>query len=101
MKGTVASLGIASSNSDLVIRISIDYFNCLKQLIPFLLLVLATAASAATLAIDGSQTYQTIDGFGVNANHRSWTNNELRPVLDALIDQGGMTLFRVLYDKAD
>jgi O-glycosyl hydrolase len=57
--------------------------------------------SGATLTIDGSQTYQTIDGFGVNANHRSWTNNELKPVLDALIDQAGMTLFRVLYDKAD
>jgi hypothetical protein len=43
------------------------------------------AGNAATLTIDGSQTYQTIDGFGVNANHRSWTNNELKPVLDSLI----------------
>jgi O-glycosyl hydrolase len=73
----------------------------LKQLTLYLLLALAATANAATLTIDGSQTYQTIDGFGVNANHRSWTNNELKPVLDSLIDQAGMTLFRVLYDKAD
>ena len=57
------------------------------------LLLLAGAAGAATVTIDGAQTYQTIDGFGVNANARSWNNNELQPVLDALIDQGGMTLF--------
>ena len=63
------------------------------------LLVLTGPAGAATVTIDGTQTYQTIDGFGVNANHRSWTNNELQPVLDALIDQAGMTLFRVVYDK--
>ena len=58
-------------------------------------------AGAQTVTIDGAQTYQVIDGFGVNANHRSWTNNELQPVLDALIDQAGMTLFRVIYDRTD
>jgi len=57
------------------------------------LLMLAGGASAATVTIDGAQTYQTIDGFGVNANAQSWNNDELQPVLDALIDQGGMTLF--------
>jgi len=55
----------------------------------------------ATVTVNGAQTYQVIDGFGVNANHRSWTNNELEPVLDALIDQAGMTLFRVVYDNSD
>jgi hypothetical protein len=63
--------------------------------------VLTVQASAGTVIINGALTYQTIDGFGVNANHRSWTNNELEPVLDALIDQAGMTLFRVVYDNAD
>jgi O-glycosyl hydrolase len=58
-------------------------------------------ADTAPVTIDGAQTYQVIDGFGVNANHRSWNNNELQPVLDALIDQAGMTLFRVIFDKAD
>jgi O-glycosyl hydrolase len=60
------------------------------------LLALTGSAGAATVTIDGSQTYQTIDGFGVNANSASWTDNELEPVLDALIDQAGMTLFVVL-----
>ena len=58
-------------------------------------------AATATVTINGSQTYQVMDGFGVNANHRSWNNAELQPVLDALIDQAGMTLFRVIFDKAD
>ena len=70
-------------------------------LVPMLLLGRAGLADTATVTIDGSQTYQVIEGFGVNANHRSWNNNELQPVLDALIDQGGMTLFRVIFDKAD
>ena len=70
-------------------------------LVAALLLGLTSVAAAVNLTVDGSQTYQVIEGFGVNANHRSWNNNELQPVLDALIDQGGMTLFRVVMDKAD
>jgi O-glycosyl hydrolase len=66
-----------------------------------LLLETAGLADPATVTIDGAQTYQVIEGFGVNANHRSWNSNELQPVLDALIDQAGMTLFRVVFDKAD
>src|SRR6516225_4193581 len=67
------------------------------------LLILATGCEllAATVAIDGAQTYQVIDGFGVNANHRNWTNNELQPVLDALLNQAGLTIFRVVYDNTD
>lgn len=59
--------------------------------------VLAFAASlrAATVTVDGAQTFQTIDGIGANINYRSWTNGDLVPVLDALIDQAGMTVFRV------
>jgi O-glycosyl hydrolase len=66
-----------------------------------LLLAAIQPVGAANVTINGAQTYQVIDGFGVNANHRSWTNNELAPVLDALIDQGGMRLFRVVWDLAD
>ncbi len=69
--------------------------------IGLLVLLLAGAAGAATLTVDGSKTYQVIDGFGVNANHRSWTGTELQPVLDALVDQAGMTVFRVVYDNSD
>jgi hypothetical protein len=61
--------------------------------------VLTVVPAAGTLMVDGSKTYQIIDGFGVNANHRSWNNSELQPVLDALIDQAGMTLFHVIFDN--
>ena len=56
---------------------------------------------AATVTFNGGVTYQTIEGFGANINHRSWTNDDLKPVIDALVDQAGMTLFRVIYDKTD
>jgi O-glycosyl hydrolase len=56
---------------------------------------------AATVTLDGGVTNQVIDGFGVNANFRSWNNDELKPVIDALVDQAGMTLFRVVYDEAN
>ena len=59
--------------------------------------VLTVLPSAGTVIIDGAQTYQTIDGFGVNANSGSWNNNDLQPVLDALIDQAGMTLFLAMF----
>ena len=70
-------------------------------IVSVVLLGLVEWAGAATVTIEGAQTYQVIEGFGVNANHRSWNNNELQPVLDALIDEGGMTLFRVVLDKTD
>jgi len=53
------------------------------------------------LRVDVSKEAQVIDGFGVNANHRSWVGDELKPVLNALIDSAGMTLFRVVFDNAD
>jgi O-glycosyl hydrolase len=57
------------------------------------------SAASYTLTLDGSRAYQTIDGFGVNANHRSWTNNELVPVLNALVNQAGITQFRIIFDQ--
>ena len=72
-----------------------------KRNIILALLLLGSTLPAATVKFDGAVTYQVIDGFGVNANHRSWNNDELKPVLDALIDPGGMTLFRVVYDDSN
>ena len=69
---------------------------CLAAL---LMVTLVGCTRGASVTINGSQTYQVIDGFGVNANHRSWSTNELPAVLDALIDQAGMTLFSVIYDN--
>ena len=62
--------------------------------------VLTVQPAAGTVLINGAVTYQTIDGFGANINHRSWnTNGELEPVLNALINQAGFTLFHVIYDN--
>lgn len=65
------------------------------------LLCPAIQAATASARIDGNTTYQTIDGFGVNINDRSWNGSELKPVLDAFIDQAGMTSFRVVYELSD
>lgn len=61
----------------------------------------APHVGAATVAADGAQTYQTIDGFGVNANSLSWSGDELKPALDLLVDQLGASIFRVILDEMD
>jgi hypothetical protein len=46
----------------------------------------ADIAYRCNVQIDGSKKFQQIDGFGVNANTRSWKGNELMPALNLLID---------------
>jgi O-glycosyl hydrolase len=72
---------------------------CVGLIVPALLLGPAGLADTATVTIDGSQTYQVIEGFGVNANYWSWSSAELQPVLDALIDDAGMTMFRIVFNQ--
>src|SRR6185312_8588286 len=59
-------------------------------------LTLSRFVFAANLTVDGSQTQQTIDGLGVNAEVSSWKNGQLKPALDALVDTAGASLFRVV-----
>jgi len=59
------------------------------------------AQSSVSVTIDGSQRFQRMDGFGVNANVNSWNDGELRPALDTLVDTLGASLFRVYIDNAD
>jgi hypothetical protein len=59
------------------------------------------AQSPATLTINGSKTYQVIDGFGASANAASWKNGELRPGLDLLVDRLGATIWRVVIENGD
>ena len=73
----------------------------MTRIMIFVALLVLQTSRAATVTFDGAVTYQTIDGFGANINHRSWTNADLKPVIDALVDQAGMTLFRVIVDKTD
>jgi O-glycosyl hydrolase len=56
-------------------------------------------SSAATITIDGSVTNQFIEGFGANINSWGWTNQDLKPVIDGLIDGVGMTVFRVVVNN--
>jgi hypothetical protein len=56
------------------------------------ILLMALAGAGGSLIIDGSQAFQSIDGFGVNANSASWKNGELRPAIDMLVDQLGATI---------
>ncbi|HXC99998.1 MAG TPA: Ig-like domain-containing protein [Verrucomicrobiae bacterium] len=65
-----------------------------------LALVLFPGVAGAQLTINGAQTYQTIDGFGANINHRSWNGDELKPVLDTMVAEG-FTIFRVVFDNTD
>ena len=46
--------------------------------------VTVSAGSGTALAVNGAQTFQTIDGFGVNLNSLSWKNGELRPAIDKI-----------------
>ena len=60
------------------------------------LLLFAPVRAEATVTINGAQGYQTIAGFGVNINSFGWTNNQIEPVIDALINEGGFTLFQAI-----
>jgi len=61
---------------------------------------LTVVPPSGSVTINGAVTYQTIDGFGANINHRSWNSDgELEPVLNALIHQAGFTLFHVIFDN--
>lgn len=63
--------------------------------------ITVNAGSGTALTINGGQTFQTINGFGVNINSLSWKNGELIPALDMLIDQMGATNWRVVFDMED
>jgi O-glycosyl hydrolase len=53
------------------------------------------------ITVDGSRSFQRIDGFGVNANARSWNDGQLAPAVDMLVDQMGARIFRVILEKSD
>ncbi len=53
------------------------------------------------IEIDGSKKLQQIDGIGVNANTRSWENDELKPALDLLLDSMHATIWRVIVETVE
>lgn len=50
------------------------------------------------LTVDGTRTFQPIDGFGVNVNGTYWNDGALAPALDALHAELGSTIFRVIVE---
>ena len=66
-----------------------------------LLVLFASGASAANLTVNGAQTYQTIDGYGVNINAGWWNNGEVKPAIDLLVDQAGANIFRCVIEEMD
>ncbi len=52
-------------------------------------------------SINGAQTFQTMNGFGVNINSLSWKNGESRPAIDLLADGMGVKTWRVVFDEMD
>ena len=58
-------------------------------------------AVTVNLRLDGSKVYQSIDGFGVNANTRSWDSVALRPALDLLLDSMHATVWRVVVETVE
>ena len=63
--------------------------------------VTVSGGSGTALAINGAQTFQTMDGFGVNINSLSWKNGQLAPALDRLVDEVGAKTWRVVFDMMD
>lgn len=53
------------------------------------------------LVVDASRTFQTMDGMGASASVQLWNGGALRPALDALAVDNGMSLFRVVRDRMD
>lgn len=55
-----------------------------------------------SIQVDGATRYQTIEGFGVNANSRSWDLGNpvsFTPQIDTLVDDVGATIWRVVVES--
>ena len=61
----------------------------------------AVAIATPNLTVDGSRSLQTIDGLGVNINVNSWRNGQLKPALDYLVINNGVSAMRVIRDPMD
>ena len=53
------------------------------------------------LRVNGEKKFQQVDGFGVNANTRSWNGKELVPALDLLLDSMNATIWRVIVETVE
>ena len=58
-------------------RGTILFCQCLAAIAFLLAAAQAIGAASNSVTVDGAQTYQVIEGFGVNANSYAWNNAEL------------------------
>jgi hypothetical protein len=56
------------------------------------------APAPANLIVDGSKTFQKIDGFGANLNATAWNDGKVTSALDTLLTVQGDNLFRVIIE---
>ncbi|MFZ3213773.1 MAG: Ig-like domain-containing protein [Terriglobales bacterium] len=63
--------------------------------------VTVTASGPTNLTVDGSLTYQTIDGLGANMNPDMWLGGNLKPALDLWTQTNGASLYRLTIESTD
>jgi O-glycosyl hydrolase len=66
-----------------------------------LLTLPSTTSGSVSMTIDGAQRFQTIDGFGVNANSLPWDNGALAPALGQLTDTLDASVWRVIVESKE
>ena len=78
------------------------WMRCKAALLVCLFIGLTVALTeAADIVVDGSKTFQTIDGFGVNVNAKQWGEGNFKGALDQMVDDLGASLFRLYIDNTD
>ena len=77
------------------------FFACLYSLPDQVIGQPADPVYKSSLEIDGSKKYQQVDGFGVNANTRSWNGQDLKPALKLLLDSLHSTIWRVIVETVE
>lgn len=61
----------------------------------------ALSGGSSNLTIDGAPHFQTIDGFGVNANSLPWDNGALAPALDQLTGTMDTSVWRIIVESKE
>jgi hypothetical protein len=79
-------------------------------LIKYIFLIVFTAllsrsinaqSTIVSFQVDGAKRLQQLDGLGVNANTRSWNEDELKPALNLLLDSMNFTIWRVVVETVE
>jgi len=58
------------------------------------------AGTQVALTLDGSTTFQTIEGLGVNINSGAWDSGAFAPYLTKAVQEMGASRFRVVVEEA-